>query len=152
MSDQSGSARIQLLFEAYLKEYEKQTDITLEKNPLTEKFQQCDSVESVVAIFQEQVLAGSEFKFRGGDRTMKSFDSAISVLCMLSVVANLGLVRPNIPMGRSMSLMLILKLPPFSKAIYVGLAILIGVCPPFLFLRAYLRHKSVSGCQGRWCT
>ena len=37
-----------------------------------------------------------------------------------------------------MSLMLILQLPPLSKAICVGLAILIGVCPLLLFLRAYV--------------
>jgi hypothetical protein len=127
MSDQSGSARIQLLYEAYLKEYEKQTDITLAKHPLTEQFQHCDSVESVAAIFHEQVSACSEF--RGGDRIIKSLNSAISVLCALSVGVNLGLVRQKMPMGCSMSLMLILQLSPLSKAICVGLAILIGVCP-----------------------
>ena len=136
MSDQSGSARIQLLFEAYLKEYQKQTDIILAKHPLTEKFQHCDSVESVSAIFQEQVSAWSEFL--AGDRIMKSVNSAVSVLCALSVGVNLGLVRSKMPAGCSMSLMLILQLPPFSKAIYVGLAILIDVCPLLLFLRAYL--------------
>ena len=36
-----------------------------------------------------------------------------------------------------MFLMPIIQLSPFSKAIYVGFAILIGVRPLFLFLRAY---------------
>ena len=97
MSDQSGSARIQLLFEAYLKEYEKQTDISLARHPLTEQFQHCDTVESVAAIFKEQVSACSEF--RGGDGIIKSLNSAVSVLCALSVSINLGLVRPKMPMG-----------------------------------------------------
>ena len=126
MSDQSGSARFQVLFEASLKEYEKRTDITLAKHPLTEKFQHCDSVEFVAAIFQEQVPACSEF--RGGDRIVKLLNVAVSILCALSVSFNLGLVRPKMPMGCSMFLMLILQPPPFSKAIYVGLAILVGVC------------------------
>ena len=131
MSDQSGLARFQVLFEASLEEYEKQTGITLAKHPLTEKFQHCDSVESVAAIFQEQVPACSEF--RGRDRIIKSLNSTISVLCALSVGVNLGLVRPKISMGCSRSLMLILQLPPFLKEIYVALAILIGVCPLFCF-------------------
>ena len=139
MSDQSGSARIRLLFEAYSKEYEKQTGITLAKHPLTEKFQHCDSIESVSAIFQEQVLVCIEF--RGYDRIVKSLNSAVTVLCALFVGVNLRLrrlVRPKMSMGCSMSLMLILQLPPFLKAIYVGLAILIGVCPLLLFVRAYM--------------
>ena len=131
MSDQSGSARFLVLFEASLKEYEKQTNITLNKHPLTEQYQHCDSVESVATIFQEQVPACSEF--RGGDRIMKPLNSAVSVLCALSVGFNPGLVRQKMKMGCSMSLMLILKLPPFSKAICVALAILIGVCPLFGF-------------------
>ena len=129
MSDRSGSARFQLLFEASLKEYEKQTNITLAKHPLTEKFQHCDSVDSVATTFQEQVPACSEF--RGGDRIIKSLNSAISVLCGLSGGVNLGLVRPKISMRCSMSLIIILQPSLFSKAIYVALAILIGVCPPF---------------------
>ena len=129
MSDQSGSAHFQVLFKVSLKEYEKQTDITLAKHPLTEHFQHCDSVESVSAIFQDLVSAGSEL--RGGDRIIKLLNSAVSILRALSVGINLRLVRRKMPMGCSMSLMLILQLSPFSKAIYVGLAILIGVCPPF---------------------
>ena len=95
MINQSGSARIQFLFEAYLKEFEKQTDLTLAKHPLTERFQHCDSAESIAAIFQEQVSACSEL--RGGDRTIKSLNSAISVLRALSVGVNLSLVRPKMP-------------------------------------------------------
>ena len=97
MSDQSGPARLQLLFEVYLKEYGKQTGISLAKHPLAEKFQHCDSVESVSINFQEQVSACTEF--RGGDRIMKPLNSAVSVLCALSVSVNLGLVRPKMLMS-----------------------------------------------------
>jgi hypothetical protein len=136
MNDQSGSARFQVLFDASLKEYEKQTNIALAKHPLTEQFQNCDSVESVAAIFQEQVPTWSEF--RGGERITKSLNRAISILCALSISVNFGQVSPKMPIGCFMYLMLILQLSSFSKAIYIGLAILIGVCPPFLLLRAYL--------------
>ena len=99
MSDQSGSAHIQLLFQAYLNEYEKQTDITLAKHSLTERFQHCDSVESIATIFQEQVPACIEF--RGYDRIIKSLNSAVSALCALSVGINLSLVRKKTPIGCS---------------------------------------------------
>ncbi len=103
MSDHSGSSRFQVLFEAALQQYEKQTEIPLAKHPLAEQLQSCDSVDSVIAILQEQARAFGEF--RGSDRIMKSLSSVISVLSTLSAAANLGetvgLVRWNAPIGIS---------------------------------------------------
>ena len=93
MSDQSGSAHFQVLFQASIKEYEKQTEISLAKHPLTEKFQHCDSVESVAALFQEQVFTWSGFQ--GSERIVKLLNSAVSVLCALPISVNHGLVRPK---------------------------------------------------------
>lgn len=93
MSDHSGSARFQVLYEASLQEYEKQTDIALAKHPLAEQLQHCDSVESVTALLQEQVHARNEF--RDGDRITKSLNSTVLVLCALSAGVNLDLVRPR---------------------------------------------------------
>ena len=106
MGDQLGSARFQVIYEASLQEYEKQTGIPLAKHTLTEQLQHCDSVESVTAILKEQVHAGGEFQ--GSDRIIKSLNSAVSSLSKLSLSTNLGLVRPKVLMGCSMSLMLIL--------------------------------------------
>ena len=96
MTDQSGSTRLRVLFEAALLDYEKQTDIALAKHPLAEQLQNCDSVESVTALLCEQTQAFSEF--RGKDKVMKSLKSAVSVLYKLSSAAdfgqNIGLVRP----------------------------------------------------------
>ena len=92
MGDHSRSARFQVLYDASLQEYEKQTDIALTKHPLAKQFQHCDSVESVTAILQEQVHACSEF--RGRDRIMKSLNCVVSILCTLSASINLDLVRP----------------------------------------------------------
>jgi hypothetical protein len=106
MSDRSGSARFQVIFEASLQEYEKQTGIALAKHPLAQQLQHCDSVESVSAILQEKLLACSEF--RGNDRLSKSLNSVVSVLSKLSASVNLGLVRPKVLTGCSISLMFIL--------------------------------------------
>ena len=51
MTDQSGSSRLRVLFDAALLDYEKQTDIALAKHPLAEQLQSCDSVESVPPFF-----------------------------------------------------------------------------------------------------
>jgi len=108
MSDQSAS-RFQVLLEAALHDYEKQTGVVLAQHPLAERLQNCDSVESVTSILHEQTQAFSEF--RGKDRIMGPLKNALSVLDKLSATANLGqdigLVRPWAPMC-SMSLTLIL--------------------------------------------
>jgi hypothetical protein len=89
MTDQSGSSRLWVLFEAALLDYEKQTDIALAKHPLAEQLQSRDSVESVTAVLCEQTQAFSEFQVR--DKVTKSLcKSAVSVLCKLSSAANFG--------------------------------------------------------------
>jgi hypothetical protein len=96
MSDQSGSSHLQVLFEAALQDYEKQTGIALAKHPLAEQLQNCDSVESVTAVLREQTQAFSEF--RGKDKILKPLKNVVSVLYKLSATAGLGqaigLVRP----------------------------------------------------------
>ena len=96
MTDHS---RFQVLFEAALQQYEKQTEIPLAKHPLAEQLQNCNSVDSVIAVLQEQVQAFNEF--RGTDKIMKSLRGVVSVLSALSTVAELsdsiGLVRRKEP-------------------------------------------------------
>jgi len=77
-----------VLFEAALQRYEEQTKMPLAKHPLAEQLQNCDSVDSVIAVLQDQARAFSEF--RGSDRIMKSLKSIVSALSMLSAAANFG--------------------------------------------------------------
>jgi hypothetical protein len=88
MSDQLGSSRFEALFESALHDYEKQTGIPLAKHPLAEQFQNCQSVESVTTLLQEQARAFSEF--RGSDKIMKSLKSVVSALSRVSAVTTLG--------------------------------------------------------------
>jgi len=85
MSDQSQSSRFRVLFESALLDYQNQTGTTLAAGQL----QDCDSVESVTAVLQEQARAFTEF--RGGDgRIMKSLKSVVSVLYAFSASSALG--------------------------------------------------------------
>ena len=88
MSDPSGSSRLQGLFEAALRDYEKQTGIALAEHPLASQLQDCDSVESFTVVLHEQTQAFNEF--RGRDKVMKPLKNALSVLYKLSATPNLG--------------------------------------------------------------
>ena len=88
MSDQPGPSRLQVLFEAALQDYERQTSIPLAKHPLAEQLQNCDSVESVTTVLREQTQAFSDF--RGREKVMGLLKNAVSVLYKLSATANLG--------------------------------------------------------------
>jgi hypothetical protein len=88
MSDQSGSSHLQVLLETALRDYEKQTGIALDKHPLGEQLQNCDSVDSVTALLCEQTQAFSEF--RGRDKVLKPLKNTVSVLYKLSAAADFG--------------------------------------------------------------
>jgi hypothetical protein len=103
MSDQSGSTRVEVLFESALRDYEKQTGIPLAKHPLAEQFQSCQSIESVTILLQEQARSFSEF--REGDEIMELLKSIVSVLSRVSAIAaldrDIGMVCPWLPIGCS---------------------------------------------------
>jgi hypothetical protein len=96
MSDQSPSSHLQVLFEAALQDYENKTGIALAEHPLADSLQNCDSVESVTAVFHEQTQAFSQFREK--DKVFQPLKKIVSVLCKLSATASfgrdIGLVRP----------------------------------------------------------
>jgi hypothetical protein len=130
MSHQSGSSDFWVLFKSALQDYQKQTGITLAEHPMAQRFQNCDSVESITALLQGQTQALGELK--GSDRMTKSLNSVVSVMCSLSAFTAFGsatdLVRRKVLIGFSVSLMLALQPLPPVIAIYTGLAILLVVC------------------------
>jgi hypothetical protein len=90
MDDQSGSSRLRALFEAAMTDYEKKTGIALDKHPLSEQLQSCDSVESITVVLCEQVQDFSEFRENG--KVLKQLKKVLSVLHALSSAANFGQV------------------------------------------------------------
>jgi hypothetical protein len=91
MCDPSNPSRIRLLFDNALKDYEKQTGTKLDDHPFGKQLETCDSVESIMAIFQEQSRALREFRGLGDDgKLMKPLNSAVYVLHSLSNSTVLG--------------------------------------------------------------
>ena len=85
MADQS---RFCALFESALQSYEKKAGVNLAEHPLALQLQSCHSVESIIAVFQGQAQAFSEFQ--GSDRLVKSIKSTVSILTRLSATASLA--------------------------------------------------------------
>lgn len=93
MGDQPQSSSFRALFESALHDYQLQTGTTLASHPLAEKLQDCDSVESVTTVLQDQARAFNEFRGDNG-RITTSLKGIVSVLYTLSTsTAAIGLVR-----------------------------------------------------------
>jgi hypothetical protein len=83
------SFRWQFIFEAALQSYERQTGTKLVSHPLARQLEDCNSVESITAVLQEQACSFSQFR-RDGDKAMGSLTSAVHVLYALSTSTTLG--------------------------------------------------------------
>ena len=90
------SSRFQVIFDAALKSYEKQTKKDLLAHPLASQLQSCDSTSAILAVLQDQVQQFD--KSRSGDeRLTKWMTPTVNVLCAFSDVVSggVGLVSFN---------------------------------------------------------
>ena len=95
MTHQSESARLRAFFEPALQAYEKKTGVSLAQHPLSIKLQNCDSVEAITGLFQDQARAFGDLQ--RSDKIMGSIKTTVSILSNLSSAHSLadvfGLVR-----------------------------------------------------------
>jgi len=129
MAHQSESARLRAFFEPALQAYEKRTGVSLAQHPLSIKLQNCDSVEAITGLFQDQARAFGDLQ--GSDKIMKSIRTTVSILSNLSSTHSLadvfGLVRQQDLMVCFTSLTVFLQTISPAKAIQASLAILLDV-------------------------
>ena len=88
MAQQPQSPHFQAQFEPALRAYEKKAGVSLAQHPLAIKLQNCDSVEAVTGILQDQARAFGDLQ--GSDRIMKSIKTTVSILSKLSSAASLA--------------------------------------------------------------
>ena len=88
MAQQPESARFQAHFEPALRAYEKKAGVPLAQHPLAIKLQNCDSIEAVTRLLQDQSRALGDFQ--GSDRIMKSIKTTVSLLFKLSSAPSLA--------------------------------------------------------------
>src|SRR6266567_270792 len=99
MSDPSSST-LEPLFQAALQRYEQQTGEKLIDHPLAQKLEQCNSVESITEVLQEQAQAFKEFR-RVESKVMKPLKGIVHILHTVSTNGTLrkaiSLVRRAVP-------------------------------------------------------
>ena len=106
MDHRPESDRFKALFEHALEIYEKKTGVSLTHHPLAIKLQNCDPVEAITDILQDQARAFGDLQ--GSDKIMESIKTTVSILSKLSSAASLvdpfGLVRQQELVARFISL------------------------------------------------
>jgi len=95
MGDQSLCLGFRALFQSALQAYKKTTGISLVEHPLTLQLQNCRSVESIIALLQNQIRASSDFVET--DRLKESVTSIISILFGFSATAAFDWVLDLVP-------------------------------------------------------
>jgi len=89
VADPSSPSRLRLLFKTALQDYEKLTGTKLADHPLAKQLETCGSVESIIAVFQEQAQAFREFQGDDG-KVMKLLNRAVNIMYALSISTVLG--------------------------------------------------------------
>ena len=85
----SSSSSFQALFSAALQDYENRTGISLVNHPLAKQLDECNSLESINAVLQEQAKGLRESRGDNG-KLMKSLNCSVDVLYTLSISTVLG--------------------------------------------------------------
>jgi len=88
MSDLSGS-RLEVLFDAALESYEKQTGMKLINHTLARQLENCHSVDAIMGLLQQQARTFTEFRGDHG-KVKKSLMRTVHVLHALSTSTALG--------------------------------------------------------------
>jgi hypothetical protein len=96
----SPSASFLLLYNAALKDYATQTGTNLVDHPFAKRLEECESVDAISSLLQENVRSFREFRREDRDgKIVKSLKCAVYVLHTLSTSTVLGegvgLVRPE---------------------------------------------------------
>ena len=98
MSEPPGSM-LQSLFEAALHNYEEQTGMKLIDHPLARQLENCNSVESITEVLQEQARAFTEFR-RDDSKVMKPLKRVVHVVHALSTSLVRGIEIVDIFLSR----------------------------------------------------
>ena len=89
MSQLSSSSSFQALFAAALQDYQNRTGISLVDHPIAKQLEECDSLDSIIAILRAQAKGFRESRGEDG-KLMKSVKCSVDVLYILSMSTVLG--------------------------------------------------------------
>ena len=132
----SQPSNLQALFNVALQDYKDKTGNSLANHPFARQLQECDSVESISTILEEQARVFRDFRDHG--KLINLLRRLAGILCspFISTVLGEGIdlvVRSKCTRHRTLLLIgpaIPQPLPP-AKAIFTGFAILLAVCLSF---------------------
>jgi hypothetical protein len=146
MSSQAVSSfNFQFILDA-LADYAKQTGIDLTKNPFAVHLQSCDSPHAILQLLQENAKAFKDYR-DGNRKLIDCLSPVVHILHAFSDVLNEGtsLVSPVDSFFLIMNLHFRPQVPfPPTKAIFVGVDILLAVYIFFHFFSLHLYHTRVN--------
>jgi hypothetical protein len=122
MSQSSSPSTFQALFNAALQDYKDKTGDSLVDHPFAKRLQECDSVESVSTILEEQARVFREFRDRG--KLINSLKRLADILCSPFITGVLGegigllVVRPKTIRRRTLSLIGATALVAYERNIH----------------------------------
>lgn len=88
MSRSSSPSTFQALFNAALQDYKDKTGNSLVDHPFARQLQECDSVESISSMLEEQARVFREFRDHG--KLINSLNRLADILCSPFISAVLG--------------------------------------------------------------
>jgi hypothetical protein len=119
------------LFETALNEFEKRAGTNLAQHQVISKLVNCESADSVIDVIQEQAQAFRNFRGDGGKLTTW-LKRTVNVLYNLSVSEMLcegaSLVCVYSFLRHALCNISFLQPFPPAKALFAGIAVLLGVC------------------------
>jgi hypothetical protein len=132
MSQSASPSTFQDLFNAALQDYKDKTGKSLVDHPFAKQLQECNSVESISTILEEQARVFREFRDHG--KLVNSLKRLANILCSPFISTVLGdgidlVVRPK-SIRRYTPLLIGAVIPqplPPARAIFTGFAILLAV-------------------------
>jgi hypothetical protein len=139
------SPELKSLFETALNDFEKRTGTNLVQHEIIDKLVNCESADSIMDVVQQQAQAFRKFRGDGG-KLLMWLNRTAKVLYTLStsdvVKEGVSLVCVySLRWQPPRNLLFLQPLPP-ARAIFAGLAILLGVC----VLPEFSREDSFDTC------
>ena len=139
ISSTSFTSNTQLVTNA-LADYAKITGIDLSNNPFAAAIERCNSPEEILELLQEREMAFNQYR-DGNRRLITSLSPAVKVLQAFSGILGeaVSLVSHKYYPFTRLNRIRQVPFPP-AKALFVGIDVLLAVCPSNTFFIRFLRN------------
>ena len=135
----SSNSNIQLVTNAFA-DYAKITGVDLSNNPFAAAIERCTTPEAILELLQEREMAFNQYR-DGNRRLITSLSPAVKVLQAFSGILGeaVSLVSHKYHLFTHINRLRQVPFPP-AKALFVGIDVLLAVCPSNTLFIRFLRN------------